>query len=381
MNTRLRIIHVITGLQIGGAEMMLCRLLEGMDHTIFECHVLCLGPRGPLAERIEKSAASLLCLNLRGPLSLPRGWWQLAAAFRRLQPDAVHTWMYHADFLGGLAAKFGGGRPPVTWALHHSHAAGGMKHSTRFIVQLLARLSFWLPQRIVACSQASIREHQQLGYAADKLELIFNGVDARTFQPDHAARTSLRSELGIPSDAPVIGFVGRNVPVKDLPTFFKAAALLQQSRPDAHFILCGPQMDAPRLPNLHVLPFRSDVHRVYPAFDLLALTSLSEACPMSLIEAMACGVPCCSTDVGDAALIIHEAAAMAPPGNAPAIAETWLQRINATKEARTHTSLAVRKRAQEIFSLNTCVQRYQSLYRHLANLPPTERSEHNLLVT
>lgn len=381
MNAPLKIVHVITGLQIGGAEMMLCRLLEAMDASAFSCHVVCLGPRGLLAERVEKSGATLTCLELGGILSLASGWWRLASYLRKLRPDAVHTWMYHADLLGGLAAKFGGGRPPVAWALHHSHAARGMKPSTQLIVHLLARLSRWIPQRIVSCSQASMEAHKMLGYDSRKFDLIFNGADSAVFQPDPQARASLRAELGISEQAPLIGFVGRNVPVKDLPTFMKAATLVLKDRPNAHFLLCGPRMDPPAIPHVHILPFRPDVHRVYPALDLLALTSLSEACPMSLIEAMACGVPCTSTAVGDAAYIIDDLNAIAPAGNAEAIARTWLARLAADENQKQQTSLAVRQRAQAFFSLETCVHRYQTLYRNLASQSQSVQTERQLLTT
>ena len=381
MNSPLKIVHIITGLQIGGAEMMLCRLLEAMDSTAFSCHVVCLGPRGPLAERVEKSGATLTCLGIGNIFSLASGSWRLVSYLRKMRPDAVHTWMYHADLLGGLAAKFGGRRPPVAWSLHHSHAAGGMKRSTQLIVHLLARLSRWIPQSIVSCSQASMEAHQNLGYDSSKFDLIFNGADASVFQPDSEARASLRAELGISEQAPLIGFVGRNVPVKDLPTFVKAAALTLRVRPDAHFLLCGPQMEAPAIPNVHILPFRPDVHRIYPSLDLLALTSLSEACPMALIEAMACGVPCTSTAVGDAAYIIDDPAAISPVGDAEAIAQAWLARLASNEIQRNQIASAVRQRAQALFSLETCVHRYQTLYRRLANQPLPLQTERQLLPT
>jgi glycosyltransferase involved in cell wall biosynthesis len=380
MNQKLTILHVITGTQIGGAEMMLCRLLEAMDHDAFECHVVCLGPRGPLAERVIHSGASLTCLDLGGPLTFPRGLWQLGRIMRKLRPDAVHTWMYHADLLGGLAAKYGGGNPPVTWALHHSHAAGGMKRSTQLIVKLLAKLSASVPTKIVSCSTASTEEHAKLGYDSSKFELIFNGADAQVFKPDAEARELLRETRGIPTDAPTVGFVGRCVPVKDLSTFLKAAAIVQKQLPETHFVLCGPNLDdAPAsvheamqaLPypgQLRLLAFRADVAKVYPSFDLLALTSLSEACPMSLIEAMSCGVPCASTDVGDAAFIINRPEAIAPAGDAAKVAATWLTALSMSGEERAELSAAARQRAEAVFSLSTCVNRYQSLYRNLANV-------------
>lgn len=389
--TPLTVLHVITGLQIGGAEMMLCRLLEAMDQAAFACHVVCLGPRGPLAERLEQTGARLTCLNLSGLRTFPRGLWQLGKIMRTLRPDAVHTWMYHADLLGGLAARYGGGRPPVTWALHHSYGGTTMKRSTQRIVALLAKLSWWLPDKIVSCSQATTREHGKLGYCTSKIELIFNGADSATFQPNAEARATLREMRGIPQDAPTVGFVGRCVPVKDLPTFLRAAALVQAKLPNAHFVLCGPNMDAapadvqqalqalPYPGQLRMLSFRPDVAKVYPAFDLLALTSVSEACPMSLIEAMSCGVPCASTDVGDAAFIIDRPAGIAPVGDAKAVAQTWLDILQASAAERLELSSQARQRASAHFSMAACVAHYQALYRQLAGVSQTPIVPPNLL--
>lgn len=373
---KLKVTHVITGLQVGGAEMMLCRLLEHMDLSRFECSVICLGPRGPLAERVAAAGIPLTCLGLGGPHTLLRGLRQLTKIFRATQPGAVHTWMYHADLLGGLAARRAG--VPVTWALHHSHAAGGMKRMTKAIVKLNAWLSRRVPQRIVCCSESARTAHAGLGYDAGRMELIFNGADTQTFVPDASARSALRAELGIPAEAPVVGFVGRCVPVKDLPTFLAAAALVQQQRPDAHFILCGPDMEQapenvkaamaalPKPAQLHAVPFRRDVHRVYPAFDLFALTSLSEACPMSIIEAMSCGVLCASTDAGDSAVLIGDRSVISPPGDAAHIARVWLERLSLPPDLRSAAQQSARQRVEHHFSMERCVNAYCSLYARLA---------------
>jgi glycosyltransferase involved in cell wall biosynthesis len=221
--------------------------------------------------------------------------------------------------------------------------------------------------------------HTKLGYDAAKIELIYNGSDTTLFKPDPSARAALRASLAIPVDAPVVGFVGRCVPAKDLPTFLKAAALVQQQLPDTHFVLCGPNLqDAPEcvhqalrtIPNydqVHFLAFRSDVAQVHPSFDLLALTSLSEACPMSLIEAMCCGVPCATTDVGDAAFIIDRPDSVSPVGDVDHIAATWIRTLTASPQERARLSEHARQRAQAVFSLPACVDRYQTLYRTLAH--------------
>jgi glycosyltransferase involved in cell wall biosynthesis len=362
-----KVTHIISGLQIGGAEMMLCRLLSAIDPSRFESQVIALGPRGPLAERIEAMGIPLICMGLRGPKDFPVGLWKLTRLLKQQPPDVIHTWLYHADLLGSLAAKFSGHSIPVTWGVHHSHSGGGMKRTTKAIVWLLARLSKWLPSKIICCSQASILEHSKLGYDASKMELIFNGADVDVFKPNSAARIALRQQLSIPQDAPVVGYVGRNMPVKDLPTFLAAAEIVRQQRPEAHFVLCGP--DLPNAEHVHVLPFHKTVQDVYPAFDILALTSLSEACPMCLIEAMACGVPCASTDVGDATHLINNPATISPAGQPASIAASWLQLLALSKTDSTALSASGRQRISDFFSLDICITKHQALYLQLSQKP------------
>ena len=148
--------------------------------------------------------------------------------------------------------------------------------------------------------------------------------------------------------------------------------------PDAHLVLCGDGIEAaddriragiealPDRSRLRILPFRPDMENVYPAFDLTALTSLSEAYPMSLIESLACGVPAVSTEVGDAARIIGAAGRTAPAGEAEAIGKAWLQILALPAEERRALSAEARSRAVCEFSLPTCVLRYRALYRELA---------------
>jgi glycosyltransferase involved in cell wall biosynthesis len=234
----------------------------------------------------------------------------------------------------------------------------------------LAAASRVWPTKIISCSQRAIQVHARRGYPVKKMQWIGNGLDTERFKPNASARAELRTSLGIPAAAPVIGFVGRNVPVKDLPTFFRAAAIYLEHDPNAHFICCGADLSAPagfpKPAHLHFIPFRQDMENVYPAFDVMGMTSRSEAFPMVLIEAMACGVPCTATDVGDAGLIIGHSAYIAPVGDAARIAKTWQTRLAQPSDANSERASIVSR-----FSLPATVAKYAAVYQSILSPLPT----------
>lgn len=379
MSQRIKLTHVITALNVGGAEVMLCRLLEKIDRSRFDCSVICLGPRGVLSERIERAGIPLTTLGMRGPLSLLSGLWKMTRLFRREKPDAVHTWMYHGDFMGGLAAKLGG-NPPVAWAIHHTtHAKGGIKWTTRALTWLLARLSHWVPRHIFCCSHATQREHERIGYRGDNMEVIVNGADLEVCQPSAEARAKFRAELNIPGTAPVIGAAGRFHPQKDYPNFFEAALLLQQIRPDVHFVLCGKGLTAdnpeiapylarsPHPERFHLLGLRGDMPSVYPALDLFALAAaFGEGWPLTIGEALACGVPCVATDLGDCKDLIGDCGEAVPCKDPAALSAAWA-RLLALSPAETSTlKQRCRQRIVDHFNIDDVIRQYETAYEKLA---------------
>jgi glycosyltransferase involved in cell wall biosynthesis len=230
---------------------------------------------------------------LPNPLLLMR----LARWIRQSKPDVVHTWMYHANLAGGLAARLAG-KIPVVWGIHHNSVDSRFnRRRTLRVVRLGARLSNLLPERIVCCSASALKLHA--GYAPDRLEFIPNGFDLREFKPDPAARKSVRSELGIPPNALLIGMTARYHPLKDLPTFFSAAARIALRFPCVHFVLCGMGLDRDNRTLLsalqgtglaercHLLGVRHDVAGLFAALDIATSSSLSEAFPLAVGEAAA----------------------------------------------------------------------------------------------
>jgi glycosyltransferase involved in cell wall biosynthesis len=375
----MKITHVIAGLSMGGAQMMLYKLLSRMDRNAFAPEVISLADVGPLDKKIRALGVSVRVLGMRAGVPNPLGVYRLARWFRHDPPQVVQTWMYHADLIGGLAAKLAGGIP-VAWNIRHSTLAGtDDKRTTVLTVKACARLSGCLPLRVVCCSEASRRVHSAFGYQAGKMVVIPNGFDLAAFKPEAAARRSVRRELGLQDDALLIGLVGRFNAQKDHKTFVEAAARLCADVPDTNFVLCGDDVTPANTElvgwmttrgireRCHLLGRREDMPRLTAALDIATTTSAyGEGFPNVIGEAMACGVPCVATDVGDAGLIIGDTGKLAPPRHPDAVSEAWRALISLGRAGRAQLGSAARRRVEKNFSLPSVVERYQSLYEELA---------------
>jgi len=372
----MKVIHIITGLGQGAAEMVLFRLLGALDRTEFESALAVAQDR--LAEKtlFRDLGIPVRELGLRPSLPDPFKLFRLAAWLRQSRPDAVQTWMYHADLLGGLAARLVG-VPAVYWGLHHSTLDPARdKPATIRVARLCARLSRWLPRRIAACSLASIREHTNLGYAFNKMEHIPNGIDTHQFQPDPAARISLRQDLGLPQSAPLVGMAARFHPQKDHHNFIQAAGIVLAARPDTHFLLFGSGVTRDNAVlaawveqaglggQIHLLGPREDATRLFAALDVSILSSASgEAHPNVVVESMSCEVPVVSTDVGDAAEIIGGTGRVVPPQDYRALARAVLELLGLPQGERQALGAAARRRVEENFSLDRMAAAYARLYQ------------------
>ncbi|HEX7044413.1 MAG TPA: glycosyltransferase [Burkholderiales bacterium] len=374
----MKILHIVTGLSVGGAEAMLARLVERLRDE-FTQEVIALGGAGPIGDRIAALGVPVGTMDLSSRAPNPLALAKLAGAVRRFAPDVVQTWMYHADLLGGLAARLAGVRA-VAWNIRN----GDVSHSetpwrTRAVMRGCALLSRRVPSCIVSCSHRAVALHVARGYDRRRFVVIPNGFDLDRFRPDESARRSVRQELGIPQDAPIIGLVARADPQKNHPLFVAAAGELHQRRPDVHFLLIGRGVNRENAALLRrvgqtgirrvtrMLGERHDVPRLTAALDISTVCAgRGEAFPNVLGEAMACGVPCVATDVGDAALIVGDGGRVVPPNDAAAVARAWDELLSLSAGQRRALGQRARGRIRERFELNAIARRYAQLYRELA---------------
>jgi glycosyltransferase involved in cell wall biosynthesis len=372
-----KIIHIINSFEFGGAEMMLGNLLARTDRVLFEPVVVSLIDDLRLADGILAAGIPVRTMGMRPGVLDPRAVARLARTLRRERPQIVQTWMDHSNLIGGVATRLAV-RAIQVWGVHHSHHVRGVSKSTTLLtVAACARLSRRLPARIVCCSEQAHSEYARQGFAVEKLMVIPNGFDTCTFRPDPAARVAVRKELSLGADVPLIGLVARYDPVKDHLNFLGAAARLRARLPKVHFLLCGDNVDsenaalrsAVELLGLrdccHLLGPRRDMAHFQASLDLATSSSISEAFPLALGEAMACGVPCVATDVGDSAAIVGETGRIVPPRSPGALASAWEELLSLAPDARARQGQAARGRIQQHYDLRTIARRYADLYGDL----------------
>lgn len=365
--------------------MMLLKLLKS-HRDRYDCQVISLTGRGPIADSIEALGIPVRVLHLSPSFPNPLAILRLARWLRADRPDLIQTWMYHADLVGGLASWLGG-QIPLVWGIHNTTLeVRQTKARTRAVVRLNGMLSRWLPDRIISCSKSAQDLHRQMGFDSTKISVIPNGFELQDFKADAAARRWLRSELGLRPDALIIGHVGRYNPQKDYPTLLSGAEYLRRSMPDAHFVLCGQGVENGNSElrsgieerglagHAHLLGRRDDIARVMAGFDLGTLSSAyGEAFPNVIGEMMSCEVPCVVTDVGDSGEMIGDTGLLVPARNPQALADAWKAILLMPEEERRSAGKSARERVQQHYSLAQVAQRYEEVYQSL--IKPDNKQE------
>lgn len=376
----IRIVHIITGLSGGGAERTMINVARGLGPARFQSQVISLSRDHTLVPALHAAGIPVTTLDARPILTLGFGpLLRIAHFLRREKPDIVQTWLFDADLAGGIAAWITG--IPVIWNIRASLSDSGWRPLAssvrlRVVARLCAAISGIVPRNIVSCSRAnvsrSLRHYQQ-----EKIRVIGNGADVEVFKPDPIARAEVRKELGVGEGMPLIGMVARFHPVKDFETFFAAARRVIDTHPESCFLLCGQGMEREnvaltRMIRSHGLEdsvlrlgFRDDVARVFAALDVYVLSSKSEAFPNVLLEAMAAGVPCVATDVGESSFITGDAGRIVPPGDPAALAAAVRELIDLPLPEMEALRVQARSRVVREFTLASTIARYAELYEEV----------------
>jgi glycosyltransferase involved in cell wall biosynthesis len=373
--SRIKILHLITTLDTGGAERTLQRLLKGMDHDAFDNSVVSLVREGPIASHLRDAGIRVQSLNMRRGVPAPGALLRLRSILRRERPDILQTWLYHADLLGLLATRLAQ-VPRLVWNVRCGDM--DMRHYSvlsRATRRTLAMTSH-VPDAVIVNSRAGLSIHEGYGYSPRRWELIPNGIDAVRFARDEAGRNELRKELGIAPDAPVIGTVGRFDAMKDYRTFVAAAAAIRAQFPALRIVMAGPGIESNNAELVKmlgsaglsgvtsILGERSDVSRVLSALDVFCLTSIGEGFPNAVAEAMACEVPVVVTDVGDTAWITGSSGVT--PRDWKAFAARVCEVLQMPEATRRSQGIALRRRVESEFALRRMIDKYEGLFADLA---------------
>lgn len=372
-----RVLHIITSLFTGGAERVLTNVLAGGHSRFAQPAVVSLKDEGTMGAYLRNSGVLVTKIEMNGAISSPRVLLKLLSVVRGFRPDFIQGWMYHGNLAASVAARFAPGKPAVAWNIRHSlYDLKAEKPVTRQVIRANRILSKGADS-IIYNSRLARAQHERLGFQERRGIVIPNGFDCDRLRPDVGTGMAVRHEVGFSAAEVVIGNVARFHPMKDHASFLRAAVRVAQENPSVRFLLVGREVspDNPALAGivppelLERFVFtgeRSDAHRLMQAMDVLIISSAwGEAFPNVLGEAMACGVPCVATDVGDSAYIVQDAGIVVPPSDTDALVGALDAMIRKGREERRALGRAARKRVQSHFSLDSVVAQYGDLYETL----------------
>ena len=371
----MQVLHIITGLGDGGAEALLYRMCKfDKEHNHIVISLMDEQKYGSLLNEIGVVVHTLSFPKGKIKFS---GFFKLYRLIKQIKPDVVQTWLDHADMIGGIVARLAGIKN-IVWGVHHTALVKGeSKLSTIFISKINIFLSYFIPKKIIYCAQESKKAQEKIGYKKAIGVVVLNGYDIEGFTQNDSLSAEIRNDLCINADSFLIGHVGRYDPQKDLTNLIEAFALLNQKKLDFDAVIVGANLDNNNRDLLlmlnknglskfvHLLGRRDDITAIMNGIDLFVLSSKSEAFPNVLNEAMLCGTPCVTTDVGDAGKIVRDTGWVVRPKDSEALANAI---IKASEEKELNKSIwlqrktACRKRVVENFSLEKMVKEYKKVW-------------------
>jgi len=378
MSRPLRVLHIIGGLQCGGAEALLYRLATRRSQIHHE--IIALSSPDWYTPLLERSGIAVRHLNARSLASAPRAFPKLIEHIRRSRADVVQSWMYKSNILAGLVARRE--RIPVVWGIHTS-SFEGIGLASRVAARIGGRWAPQLADFVINCSSRSAEMHSEFGYSKVNNAVIPNGYDPAVFFPDEKARISARSELGVEDGSFLAGTVARWNPQKDIPNLISAIEIGRAQGSPLRYMLAGRNLDERNLELVAALERarcrdfvillgeRPDVHNLYRAMDLHVLPSCGgEAFPNVVAESMLSGAPNVVTDVGDAAVIVGGTGWVVAPRDpqslASAIGEAFGE-YRSRPKAWQDRRAAARAHVADRFTLDRMAAAYEEIWRRAAD--------------
>jgi glycosyltransferase involved in cell wall biosynthesis len=364
-------------LAYGGAERQLVELAKGISAAGHELHVIAFYGGGPLEQILRSSEVAVHSVGKRGRWDIVGFVFRLVRCLRALRPEILHSYLGVPNIVAAVMKSLIPGRSRLVWGIRTAEI--DTSHYD-WLHRLVYRLEAWLSRfcdLVIVNSQAGRRHAIEQGFPAERIVVIPNGIDVQYFYPDDSAGQRVKRQWHLTPANKAIGFVARLDPLKDHETFLKAAALLARRIPDMTFVCVG---DGPesyrdalgaRANELGIAerviwePSRSDIRDVYNAFNILCSASVTEGFPNVVAEAMACGVPCVVTDVGDSVLIVGDTGVVVPVADAYALAEGIERQLRRLEAEGSLLRKSARERIVKNFQVERLVeqttQRLQAL--------------------
>jgi glycosyltransferase involved in cell wall biosynthesis len=371
----LKIVHVIGGLGVGGAERGLAKLNSGLDAQKYDISVVSMSTKGEIGAELESKRNNVFCLNMNWGASSVLAFSKLVSLLKNIDPDVIHCWMYHGYAIGALAAHCAGIKRQIIWSIHHTDVDPDlMKKSTLWIVKLCRFISEHYTPAMVFCAKRSLDSHKAMGFRCAVNSIIPNGFDTKLFKPNEYARKKVRAELGISENQMVIGTISRFNPQKAPFNFVDAAHKLSRLNSDAKYVMFGSGLEwsnselTERIDlyglrsKFHLLGVRHNVAEIISAFDVGVSASISEAFPNCIAEMMSCEIPCVVSNAGDSSLIVDKYGIVVPPGNVAALAKGIYEIMTSDALARKQLGYGARTRIVSTYGLDRYLAQYRELY-------------------
>lgn len=378
-NRKIRVAHIITDLTSSGSSSMLYKLMAHTDRSRFDPIVISLDGEGEFIDKIIAHGIPVYTFNMSHSLSSSWHVLKLARLLRKLEPDILQGWRYHGNLAASLASKLLPKRPALLWNVRQTvYNLQQEPRSTRWAIGFSQRLMN-TPDRILYNSWISENQHVALGFDEQKSQIVGNGFDLQLFSPNVYSRELMRQKLKIPQEAIVIGMIAHFHKTKNHALFFEAANLLGIHNRNIHFVLAGEQVtpDNPEIirllerfsgleGKLHLLGKRQDTPALLNSMDIFTLTATrGDGFPNVIGEAMACGIPCIATDIGDTALLINKTGQIFQDITSSSLAFAWQEWINAGAAWRRELGQQARKRIQKHYAIQNITTQYQDIYQSL----------------
>jgi glycosyltransferase involved in cell wall biosynthesis len=364
------LVFISSGLNNGGAELALERLLKGLiKKNTFRLAVISLDSVGPVGIRIREMGVTVIALNLRNRSFLV-SFAHFVSQIKKLQPIEIHGWMYHGNVFAFLAWVFQPNSQLVFNIRQALHSLCQEKLSTRITILFNALFSR-VCHLVIHNSTLGIKHHEKLGFGSSNSLYIPNGFDLIKLSPCSDKRESFRTLHKIPRQSRVICLLARYDPIKGHNVFLEGAKILLKERPDTIFLMVGEGLssDHPKLSslinsiksNVIALGHQDEISSVLNGSDILTVCSHSEGFPNSLGEAMSVGLVCVATDVGGCAKILGDCGRLIPPNEPDLLAKSWLDLLSLPNEEFLRVGLKARQRIKDCFSVDKFVNSYLNI--------------------
>ena len=363
-----KVLHIITTTGVGGAENMLYKYLCNSDKNQIDHSVISLKTIDILGDKIKE--LNIPVNGLSRPIYTLKGMKELYGLVREFDPDILRSWLYHSDLVSLILKFFL--RAKLCWNIR-SYKVYKFKRSTGMLVRVLSLFSK-VPDVILINSLASKDYHHSIWYRPRRWEYIPNGFDPSIFKMRSGIESDFRDNLNIASEDCIIGMVSRYSSDKDHDTFLRACSLINKERSNTHFVMVGANVDFCNSKlmklideldihqNVHLLGIRTDIHLIMPCFDIVCSSSLDEAFPNVIGEAMSAAVPCVVTDVGDCALLVGDTGKIVRSGSPEHMSAACLDLLKLPKEELNDLGVKARDRIMQEFSIQKISVKYDSIY-------------------